>query len=284
MKKKNIILIVLLTIILMALALTVGYLVGTGKLDKSNKIDNNTKEEVQKEYSIKDANELINKYQGLLDYVFNEVRNPETIANNGYIDINQNYKGLFTLDSLNLYSNGYNSYDGLNSNYNKSTCKKLEMVDCDDDAEMIYVSYDEVNRKYKELFGKNKELIRDNFALRAVKKYVYSSKLDAFVAGNFNEHAGGRTIDPLIGKAKDAKIDSDELIINYQYFYVYLMNPFEEAYYGTEKGTKILLEEMKDKESLFEKYNAQEKVYNLKITFIKEDNHYIIKDIYKTEV
>lgn len=301
MEKKNIVISILLTIALIALALTAGYLIGnnTNKTEEKE----NTKEE--KTYKIEDANKLIEKYQRLFEYLFRENAYPEP-ADNDYVEIDEKNKGLFVLDSMNLYE--YDSNNNLITNYNKSTCKDIffdhpntfdgeqigEMGDeimingfsCIKESELAYVSYDKVNEKYKELFGKNKSIGHENYSLRATTNYAYSSYLNAFVSGDFRANSTSVGIDPIIGKAIDAKIENNELVINYQYFNItYLRDENDDFYPATINGkNKITEDELKNKSSLFDKYKEQENIYNLKITFINEDNNFVIKDIYKTSI
>lgn len=161
MKKKNIILIVLLTIILMALALTAGYLVGTGKLDKSNETDNNTKEDVKKEpteeiknnkqYTVNDSliKELSTYIPDSIYYSKDYSKTPSIITIS-----DKDMVGIVLNRMMNNKSNIKYETITVTNEYTKQEVCATEDITCGSEikARAYYIS--DLNKQIKEMFGK----------------------------------------------------------------------------------------------------------------------------------
>ena len=244
-----------------------------------NKLDNNTEEEiVEKDFDKVEAKKIVDKYY--YGYVSNN------LFTNGMTDYAKFY---ITLKDLNakkvscdeIYEN--NSRAKKDESYGNSsytvTLDSGLLAYCDDTTETL--SYEEVNKEYKYLFGKDQEVKKSSKKL-FISTYDYDENGDKFVSLNCRcgmEFGPFQYSSYVISSAKEY---GNTLTLDVGYFEIKTSD--EEKYYsyeisGNREFSRGDFDSPTFDSDFFNQYS--EKIPKYRLTFEKEDNHYVFKNLVK---
>ena len=222
--KKNIIITVLVIILIVLLEVLI-----------SNKT-----QEKEKEFDTKEATVLVDKY-----FTDNYIVSGN-VFKDGMIDrykiglsINNLDKELTEYECSELYPENEKDEEGIVVG-NGTYC----------DSKVKGISYDDLNKSYKKLFGNDSKLAKESVGV-----YGYIEDKDIFVV--LSCRCGGIGFTKYLYEVKDAKVKGNKLIVNV-YYYEYEAEPEEEV------DEAKVLEENKDKASVYKmEFKKEDKVFKL---------------------
>ena len=207
MKKRNI----FLVIILMLLCISSGIYIGLLMLSEKEVVDKNNNQNVNEQVENNDS-ELNNDDQ--VDNEYNKElltiseffeKKCDPFANDNCDWVNDK---TLALNLLSKYNHGHgklsflmyeitedykNDIASSNLNGKKALCQDyfdLKESNCYENDEIKIISYDELLKKKKELFGKNSTLERKNFLTTPIGKFSYFSNIDSFVFNGYEPKDG----------------------------------------------------------------------------------------------
>lgn len=231
MEKKNIVISVLLTIVLIALALTAGYLVGTGKIDKTNKTDKN---ETKSETNVKETDNKENEdsKESTKQYTINDslIINlssyiPEsTYSSQNYsktpVTITFSEKDMIGIAISKMVSDNSNvKYENIpltsitNKYVKEEVCATTGIV-CGNDikARVFYTS--DLSKKIEEIFGKTITSYPESVS-------VYEGSNNEYIKYNnlyygYNQSRGG-AYQTVTKKIESVTTENNTITINYTF-------------------------------------------------------------------
>ena len=168
-------LIICIIIILLLTGLLAWKFIDKDSNNKNNEVNTNEKQEETTSYDLTDAKKLIDKYltNGVgsfgLDYYFEKGYDNDAKGYLAYQNIKKNQIKMVSCEEI--YSgNSDFTYDGNGSWYNS------ESLFCDGTTSTTAVSYDALNEVYKELFGSDEKLPKEDI------KFVFSIILNLIIS------------------------------------------------------------------------------------------------------
>jgi len=257
------------------------YLKGNNN-DKDKKNDKETKEEIEikeedklKEFNYDDAKKLVDS--------FFKVKNPfifSDIIDNGLNDYLKLKIALLNTDNFSIDYKCSDLFEvgGIYNAYFRGTPNESNSWGCMDSESVKSYLYDDINNKYKALFGKDLEAIKEGFD--SVPSFDYSKNVDAYVILNARYNPIYEELyiyDVISFEQSEENLDIIISFVKYdnhyenkeKVYYAYLNDLVDPVTYQNEDEIKKYYDENKDD------------AYKLTLKFILEDNHYILKDVVK---
>ena len=270
--KKNIV-IIILSVIILGLG---GYLVYDKVIDKD--VNNNNEEETNVEHKEEDydlalAKELVDKYYDAYQAGSSFDNMDETaMLKNAFFKAQKDYscKELYENDER---ATGYE--------FERDTGNPVSYrVEIDDKTHLLcgyyshIVSYENMNKIYKELYGKNLEVEKQRFGYRPTTIY-YDPKHDVFALSQFQGGSGYQ--EEKFYDVKSAKIVEGQLIIDIGYE---IFTPCDGEKLCSSNYLKAFTYNTTMNESDFIKENLND-FDTYRFVFEKEDDHYILNSYVK---
>ena len=250
----------LLSKILLVIVVILGSYIVYDKLMGEGTNTEKAEENVEKDFDLDAAEQLLSIYSGILSYREYEQESQKEGAEEAY-------KAML---AFNFTRNAViKSVD-----YSLSSCESIADHDfCSSTNSWTYGQYDDINETYKYLFGSNLSLEKKNYStMRGTQLLQYYEKGDHYVRATLNSSGY-----PIIGVYKiiGAKVSGEELKINVAYSkletqnWEYGKSPYTDKTYKWSEKQNFIDEELQ----YFDEYN---------FIFENENGHYIFKDVVKT--
>lgn len=273
-EKKSNGLLVVIAVLFLIIGGVGGYFISTSFLNEKKLVKNPNNEEIEVDYDLTKAEELVSKYHyfslhdveptNLSDY---NIIFPIVMQN---IDISK-----FKKESCDkLYKNSDKAkYDNDAYIVYRSNNTTEEVGYCEDSAYII--PYNDVNSVYKDLFGQNKNLPKINILSEVSASY--EETIDSYVWG-LACRCGGTSVDEFFYKVKSAKVKGNKLVVTSAYA---TLDGNSMEYYditidgvGYLKFTNDEVDKSTFESEFMNKYIDKLKTYEY--TFEKENNHYVL--------
>ena len=271
-KKNNPILIVIIFILL---AIIIGggifvytkYMVSSDNKKSNNQKQETTNEVTEQDYDKEKAKELVDKYyftgSSPSKNLFTEEMTSSQKKSIAAKNIDQNKIQTITCEGLEGFTKDATGVCRNNDNSSITTDGKM-------------ISYEDLNKEYKYLFGENEEIEKQDFEV-LLTTWKYDSDKDGFIVYN---KVGGFISGPYFSTygVQSAKVNGENLVVNVGYIYT------DVEATTTIGGEEITIKEEEIQKEGFEKEFQNkylDKLDTYKFTFKYENDHYVFVDMKK---
>lgn len=269
-------LIICIIIILVLTGLLVWKFIDKDSNNENTPVDTNEKQEETVSYDLEDAKELIDKYVGYDGgaMVFSQYfENGYNNAAKAYLAISQLPNTKFnTVNCKSIYSDNkdviYSDDQGYLIESLNAACSRVTTTS---------VPYDTLNDIYKELFGSNEVLSKEDVSF-SFFRYDYDEKTNQFILLQFQ--GGGADTTHYGYGIKSANKTGNTLVIDVGY---YSLEPNDDFIYSSTKTDKTYTEDEIYRDTFDTEFfnEFKDKIDTYRFTFEYETDHYVLIDMKK---